>query len=157
MSTEKLARSVPNERIIADSCGVTTASVREISHPTNSKCIPDRNTTSTASGSTHILNSATCVTLPMWSATAPMITQRLTVLAILGSFCNASAMLVSGPSVTNSMWPALACSASMSLSMPFPGVGVRPESGRPISPIPSSPCTNCAVPSSRESGFAAPA
>ena len=156
MSTANCARSVPRARIAAASLGVMTASVREMSHPTNSNFIPDCKTMSTDSGSTHILNSATCVTLPIWSATAPITTQRLISVAMVGSLRSASAMLVSGPSVTSSSSRACRCAAEIISSMASPGVGTLPNSGKPMSPMPSTPCTNCAVSSVRTSGWAAP-
>jgi hypothetical protein len=41
-------------------------------------------------------------------------------------------------------------------SMASPGVGTLPNSGKPMSPIPSTPCTNCAVSNVRNRGWAAP-
>ena len=149
--------SGPSARISAASSSEITASATETSQPTISRGMPDSKTICAASGSTQKLNSASGVTFPGSTPVPPIITQRRTHEANFGSARTARATFVSGPSVTRSIWPGLFRNASISASTPAVDVGVRPRSGRPMSPMPSLPWTFCAVTNDRTSARSAPA
>ena len=118
-----------------------TACAVEISHPAISKCRPELVTIAAASGSTQKLNSASGVMFPGSTAVPPMVTTRLRAPTIAGSRRNASARLVKGPSVTSSTSPGEFMIASIIAWTPRWEAGSRLCSGRPISPMPSLPCT----------------
>ena len=149
--------SGPSARSSAASASSMTASATETSQPTISTFMPDSKTMCTASGSTHQLNSASGVMLPGSTPVPPMITQRFTQLANFGSMRMARARLVSGPSATSSSSPGSLRNASIISCTALLLVAVRPFSGSPMSPMPSAPCTCCAVANARTSGISAPA
>ena len=63
--------------------------------------MPERKQIRAASGSHQMLYSAAGVTLPTVQAAPPITTQRPTFAAMSGAWSSASAMFVSGPSVTS--------------------------------------------------------
>ncbi|NDC46165.1 MAG: 50S ribosomal protein L27 [Actinobacteria bacterium] len=94
-----------------------------------------------ASGSAQTLYSESGVTLPGKTPVPAMQTHRLTHDAKSASLRIATATLVSGPSVTSSSSPGWRRNASIIAPIPSCDAGVRPCKLRPISPMPSEPCT----------------
>ena len=94
------AFAVPSASIAAISSSFSTEAPRETCQPIISILSFERKTARAASGSTQMLYSAAGVTLPSHAGAPPITTQRPIRAASSGSRSSASAMLVSGPSVT---------------------------------------------------------
>src|SRR6202021_2979620 len=99
-SMANFALAVPIASIAAISSSRKTDGPRETCQPTISMLSFERKTARAASGSTQMLYSAAGVTLPSQQGAPPITTHRPTRSASLGSRLSASAILVSGPSVT---------------------------------------------------------
>ena len=99
-SMANFAFAVPSASIAAISSSLKTDAPRETCQPTISILSFERKTARAASGSTQMLYSAAGVTLPSQQGAPPITTQRPIRSASSGSRSSASAILVSGPSVT---------------------------------------------------------
>src|SRR6266581_8565252 len=115
-------------RSVLDSVGLTVAKAVEVYQSTIVIGICEENTIFAASGSTHMLNSATGLILPIPCAVPPIMIHSLTLLANGGSSRIAIAILVKGARATMVISPGWRFIVSLMISTACPAACIRPES-----------------------------